>query len=181
MPHSILLKHVQNQNNSQQLVNFINTFGLFFLKSLQKNITICEFQDMNMYIHKLIASYDVHKTLTNQYTERNPFMGCYLLEEHYYGMKLRCQFKLEGKFSCKMNNAVSPCGSSDSFGVKVHTNWGSLYQKYHYSLAFLQQVIVAVKDRNVILGVFPKFHSLNENSANLQIIFLLLITILQDF
>lgn len=120
MPHSILLKHVQNQNNSQQLVNFINTFGLFFLKSLQKNITICEFQDMNMYIHKLIASYDVHKTLTNQYTERNPFMGCCLLEEHYYGMKLRCQFKLEGKFSCKMNNAVSPCSSSDSFGVKIH-------------------------------------------------------------
>lgn len=36
-----------------------------------------------MYIDKLIAIYDAHKTLTSQYIEKDPFVGCYLLEEHY--------------------------------------------------------------------------------------------------
>lgn len=35
-----------------------------------------------MYIHKLIASYDVHKKLTNQYIKKSNFMGFYLPKKH---------------------------------------------------------------------------------------------------
>jgi len=98
----------------------------------------------------------MHKRLTKQHTEKVLLLVAVCLKSidkvWNWDVKLG-----KGKLSCKVSNA-EPCPS-----VAEARFWNdgcaenACNKKYHHILAFLQQLTVTVKDRNIIFRLFTNF------------------------